>query len=259
MEQNRDFKGIWFPREVWLDTRLSALDKIILLEIDSLDNEETGCFASNEYLADFCQCSVTKVSLGIKKLIDIGYIYVESFNGRTRILKSRLSKNERQTFNNCEADFQNLLVENNNKDIIKENNINNLKNNINSLKENIKKENPISNLEAIFSYWNDKNIIKHREINKDIEKAYQKAIKEFELNDIFKAIDRYATVLNDTNYYFNYKWTLSEFLKQSNCIKDFLDDGSKWVNYQNKNKNLKGHQISVDEQSRIDRAKVVTL
>lgn len=106
MEQLRDFKGVWIPKEVWLDKRLNALDKIILAEIDSLDNEETGCYASNEYMAEFCQCGITKVSTAISKLIELGYVYVQSFNGRTRIVKSRLSNFERQDFKKCKADLQ---------------------------------------------------------------------------------------------------------------------------------------------------------
>lgn len=103
---DRDFKGVWIPKEVWLDNRLSMLDKGILAEIDSLDMGEKGCFASNEHLAEFCQCSLTKVSTSISKLIELGYVFVASFDGRKRFLKSRLSKSERQTFRNCEADFQ---------------------------------------------------------------------------------------------------------------------------------------------------------
>lgn len=106
--QDRDFKGVWIPKVVWLDSRLNALDKIILTEIDSLDCGNKGCFASNNHLAEFCQCSDTKVSTAIAKLIDYGYLYLEKFDGRQRILKSRLSKIERQTFKNCKADFQNL-------------------------------------------------------------------------------------------------------------------------------------------------------
>lgn len=111
----RDFKGIWIPKEVWLDNQLSMLDKGILVEIDSLDMSESGCYASNEHLAKFCQCSTTKVSTSISKLIELGYITVASFDGRKRFLKSRLSKNERQTFKRCEADSQ----------IVKDSNISN--------------------------------------------------------------------------------------------------------------------------------------
>lgn len=110
--ENRDFKGVWIPKTVWCDTRLNALDKIILTEIDSLDMGEDGCWASNQYIADFCQCSVTKVSTAISKLIEYGYLSVKLFDGRQRILKSRLSNFERQTFKNSKADLQNLKESN---------------------------------------------------------------------------------------------------------------------------------------------------
>ena len=146
MEQQRDFKGIWISKEIWLDERLNALEKVILMEIDSLDNEETGCYASNEYLAEFCQCSVTKISTAISKLINLGYISMKSFNGRTRILKSRLSKIERQTCKNLKADLQNL----------KDNNIYN--NIIEYNKEKIEKRKFIPpTLEEIQSYIEERN------------------------------------------------------------------------------------------------------
>lgn len=123
---DRDFKGIWIPKEVYLDTRLNALEKILLVEIDSLSSEEKGCFASNKYLADFCQCSETKVSTGISKLMELGYVESENFDGRSRILKSSLSNFERQTFKKCKAASQNLKHSNkdiNNRLINKTNNI----------------------------------------------------------------------------------------------------------------------------------------
>lgn len=94
----RDFKGIFIPKEVWLDDELSAIDKFILAEIDSLDTEDgEGCYASNEYLSKFCKCSVTKVSTSISKLIELGYVRVAKADGRKRFLKVSLSKFESQT------------------------------------------------------------------------------------------------------------------------------------------------------------------
>lgn len=117
-QQKRDFKGVWIPKKVWLDNRLNALDKVILVEIDSLDNGENGCYAGNQYLAEFCQCSDRKVTDAISKLKDLGYIEQSSFDGRTRILRSRLEKFARQNSTFCEAD----------KKYLRENNINNNKN-----------------------------------------------------------------------------------------------------------------------------------
>lgn len=105
---NRDFKGVWIPKEVWIDKELNALDKIILTEIDSLDKGDEGCYASNQYIAEFCQCSISKVSTSISKLIKLNYLYVKKFDGRIRVLKSRLSNFNRQTFKICKADYENL-------------------------------------------------------------------------------------------------------------------------------------------------------
>ena len=113
-ENERDSKGVWIPRTVWLDDRLNALDKVILTEIDSLDNGERGCYASNKHIAEFCQCSETKVSTAISKLIKLGYITVQKFDGRQRELKSSLSKFERQGLKNCNSDFKNLKESNTN-------------------------------------------------------------------------------------------------------------------------------------------------
>ena len=207
MEQQREFKGVWIEKEIWLDKRLNALEKVILTEINSLDNEETGCFASNQYLAEFCQCSETKVSTAIKKLIELGYIYVKSFDGRTRILKSRVTNFERQTLKDLSADFKK----------VKHNNIDNNKDN-NKYKE-------------VFDYWNSKSIIKHSVLNETILKSIKQSLKEFSLEQIKLYIDRYVQVINNKDYFFNTKWTLNEFLKQKNAMLDFTDEGSKWLNY----------------------------
>jgi Mn-dependent DtxR family transcriptional regulator len=74
---DRDFKGVWIPKAIWLDERLTALDKVILTEIDSLDQGERGCYASNKHIADFCQCSEAKVTKSISHLTKLGYLYVQ--------------------------------------------------------------------------------------------------------------------------------------------------------------------------------------
>ena len=106
-EEKREFKGIWFPAEVWLDERLTALEKMILMEIDSLDNEN-NCYASNEHLAKFCQCSQSKVSSAISKLKKLGYVRVKSFDGRKRILESCLTVSIGQPNKKEKAAQQNL-------------------------------------------------------------------------------------------------------------------------------------------------------
>ena len=95
-EQKREFLGIWIPRDIWLDENLSAIDKVILAEVTSLDNEETGCYASNKYLAEFCQCSEVTVSRSISKLVD--YRVDRKFQRATESIKKCL-------FNRDKADL----------------------------------------------------------------------------------------------------------------------------------------------------------
>lgn len=101
----RGFKGIWIPAEIWLDERLTALDKMILAEITSLDTGE-GCFACNKYLADFCGSSESKVVKSIKTLKECGYVEQISFDGRQRVLQSSLTKITMQSSKKYQADWE---------------------------------------------------------------------------------------------------------------------------------------------------------
>lgn len=112
----RDFKGVFIPKEVWLDKRLTAVEKSVFAEINSLDGED-GCVASNDYLAKFCQCSERLVSQAVSKLVKIGFVEVESFDGRTRVLRTSLAYRARQSSRICEAASQNLRPEINSLDI----------------------------------------------------------------------------------------------------------------------------------------------
>jgi len=69
----RNFKGIWIPKEIWLSKDLTVMEKLLFVEINSLDNKE-GCFAGNAYFAEFFNLSKTRISLIIKGLITKGYI-----------------------------------------------------------------------------------------------------------------------------------------------------------------------------------------
>lgn len=89
-----------------------------------------------------------------------------------------------------------------------------------------------ADVQTIFEYWNAKGIIKHREINKELEKALTKAFSVYSVEQIKICIDRYATVLNDDTYFFHYKWSLKDFLNRKEGISSFTDEGSKWNSYQ---------------------------
>lgn len=87
--EERNFKGIWIPKEIWITDKLSLQEKVILVEIDSLENEERGCYASNKYFADFFNISNGRVSQIIKQLEEKGYLDVK-YNYKGKEITERL-------------------------------------------------------------------------------------------------------------------------------------------------------------------------
>lgn len=85
---NRGFKGIWIPASYWLDENLTDREILFLVEIDSLDIGEDGCFASNKHFSDFFGLTASRCSQIIKGLKDKGYVEVEyEYGSNKEILK----------------------------------------------------------------------------------------------------------------------------------------------------------------------------
>ena len=103
----------------------------------------------------------------------------------------------------------------------------------------------------IFNYWNNKDIIKHKEFTDTINKAITRALKTYTEEEIKEYIDRYDKVLKDENWYFDTKWTLTEFLTQKNGINDFTNEGSKWINYQQRCASNTGAQSALGKNTPI--------
>jgi hypothetical protein len=72
----RAFKGIWIPKRLWITEELSWMQKCLLAEIHSLDDEDSGegCYASNEYLARLFQSTPESIRVMISKLRKAGWI-----------------------------------------------------------------------------------------------------------------------------------------------------------------------------------------
>lgn len=95
---NRSFKGIWIPAEIWLSQKLSTIEKVLIAEISSLDNDkEKGCFASNEYLANFMQLSEGRIVNILTELRKKNIVYTCYNDGRSRGIRV----NNEELFNYC--------------------------------------------------------------------------------------------------------------------------------------------------------------
>lgn len=95
-------------------------------------------------------------------------------------------------------------------------------------KKEIYKDNKTNIYILIFNYWNSKKIIVHRKLTDKLKQRIKVILDDYTKEEILKAIDNYAVIVNDAKYYFSYKWTLGDFLQRG--LERFLDD-SCFANY----------------------------
>lgn len=92
MAEKREFKGVWIPKHIWLNKNLTITEKLILVEIESYDND-FGCVATNKKICEDIQIKPSTASGIIKGLESKGYLSIhykneQTFEGRTIRLKS---------------------------------------------------------------------------------------------------------------------------------------------------------------------------
>lgn len=80
------------PNKVLHDGKLSEFEKLLYCELSSLCARRGFCWASNGYLAEGLKVSPRKVTRGLRRLVDKGYIGIEngkSLNRRIRVGQPR--------------------------------------------------------------------------------------------------------------------------------------------------------------------------
>ena len=88
--ESRGFRGVWIPKEYWLDPNLKIMEVVFITEIESLDNGK-GCYASNKYFSEFFGISKGRCSQIINNLSDKGYIKID-YDREGKQVKKRTMK-----------------------------------------------------------------------------------------------------------------------------------------------------------------------
>jgi len=124
----REFKGVWIPKEVWLHPELTLTEKALLAEIDSFTGDGKAFYKSNETIQIEYKVSRPTISKAFKKLEGMGFIKIE-FDGRRRkvtyqadrkIFTGRRKEIYGQTVKNFPADRKNSTSINTTKEQVKE-------------------------------------------------------------------------------------------------------------------------------------------
>lgn len=78
--------------------------------------------------------------------------------------------------------------------------------------------------------WNTEGMIQHRKVTTGMKKAIDKVIKagDYTQEEIFTAFKNYATILKAPQYFWDYQWTMAEFLKRG--LDRFVDEARPFAN-----------------------------
>lgn len=92
-------------------------------------------------------------------------------------------------------------------------------------------------IQDVIKYWNEKNIIKHKEsvcINY-LKKRHIKVIDDLGIDKLYRTIDNYKKVVASEAYYFSHKWNLWDFIARG--VYKFVDEADPLNNFlKNKDK-----------------------
>lgn len=233
-EVNRAFKGIWIPKEIWLNKDLTVMEKLFLVEIDSLDNDK-GCYASNKYFADFFgiskgRCSQIINSLNEKQLISIEYFY-EGKEVKKRTIKvvnklNRVVNKLNDPIKNIKQGYLENAKENNTS-------LNNTSNSNTEDKDTMSGNPTALPYKEIIDYLNAAAGKQYRHTTDKTKKLIQARYKEgFNINEFKKVIDIKAKEWLKTD--------MNKFLRPETLF------GTKFESYLNQTEQVNNNYIGYD-------------
>jgi len=86
------------------------------------------------------------------------------------------------------------------------------------------------NIYTVFDFWNDQEIITHREPKK-FKSCINARLQNYSVEELCQAIKNYGDILKSKDHFFTYHWTLEEFLSRKNALDKFLDRETAFENF----------------------------
>lgn len=218
----RQFEGIWIPKDIWLDTSMGWSEKLLFVEIRSLANNGE-CFASNEYFAKFLGVHKKHISRLVSNLSEMGLVRVELiYKANSKQIDKRIihvpTRNENVPTppQNCSDPMGENVPTPGNKNVEDNSFINNtvVNNTIISTTNNIKNKQKKSEIEMEFeSLW----------------KAYPRKLgaKKKARESYVKAVKLGSTTYEQVQYGIEmYK----KYIDYHKIAEEFVKHGSTWFN-----------------------------
>lgn len=93
---------------------------------------------------------------------------------------------------------------------------------------------------TLFEYWNELKIIEHRKLTDKTKRKINGSLKDYSIDEIKSSINNYKLILESPLFFFNYKWTLADFLQRG--LEKFLDLETAKNNYKKETIQNNGHK-----------------
>jgi len=115
----RAFKGIWMCAAVYLADDLTPIEKLLLVEIDSLTSADCACYAGNHHFASLLHITESRANHLLSGLAKRGYVIRVGFNGRTtyRVVAPQFSANPKTSLLLIKQSRQSRVAKNNNPEL----------------------------------------------------------------------------------------------------------------------------------------------
>ena len=182
IEPKRQFTGVWLPKKLLLDERLTAADKILYAEIASFG--EKGCWKRADELQQLCGVGRDGLQSACKRLRETGYIVERRMYGRivrTLAVYSTVVKSHKQDNPVVHQPEKPVVQEQDNPVVVQQDNPvvhkDNTKDNTIYINSEVSKK--------LLDLLNEKTKRNFR----ILPRGYKETLKKFSLEEIGKALD----------------------------------------------------------------------
>lgn len=214
MKTNSDkilYRGEWqysISKKFVCDTSLSRDSRFLFIVLKSFTNDtKKECFPSRDLLSQILNCTQRSLTKYMSELQRKGYLQIT----RERKEGGEFLHNVYEIIENT----QNSPCEN-----ISSGKIEDLTNvPFTYMVNSTTNKNPYIN---IYSFWNEQKIIVHKKLTDKTKRKISTTLTTYTEEEILQSITNYSTIVNGKGYYFNYRWTLEDFLSRG--VDKFLGD-----------------------------------
>jgi biotin operon repressor len=233
----RMFVGAYIPNALLRHKEVSAGAKLTWARLAQYAGKNGKAWPKLETLADDLGVSKPTVIKYIKELVSAGFIAVDNPKGADRLahksnryyfLWHPIFEDELNTEDDFASDSKQGFTPGCKPGFTPKE------------RESYERESYENKYMDVFNHWNSKKgVIHHKKLTDDMKKAIKGALKKpgIDIETIKLAIDRLSLAVNDKKYFYEHKWALDKFLKQSNGFRNWLDEGQYWENYKTGTKN----------------------